>query len=102
METIAIADDHDIVCEGVHNLMEVLPECRMVGQASGGHQAVDLVQRLKPDLLITDLIMPDLNGIEVVRQVRRIAPQTRVLIYPCTPVNLMWPKHLRPVPTLMY
>ena len=81
METIALADDHGIVCEGIRNLMEALPECRIVGQASDGPQAVDLVQRLKPDLLITDLIMPGLNGVEVVRQVRRIAPQTRVLIY---------------------
>ena len=81
MASIAIADDHGIVCEGIRNLMEALPECRIVGQASDGHQAVDLVQQLQPDLLITDLIMPGLNGVEVARQVRRTAPQTRVLVY---------------------
>jgi DNA-binding NarL/FixJ family response regulator len=78
--TIVLADDHHIVREGLRALLETEPDFRLLGDAGDGLEAVRLTERLKPDVLIVDLIMPGLSGIEVARQVTHRVPKTRVLV----------------------
>lgn len=80
MPNILLADDHNIVRQGLRALLQSEPHFRLVGEASDGIEAVRLAERLKPDVLITDLMMPGLNGLEVTRQVTKLLPQIRVII----------------------
>jgi DNA-binding NarL/FixJ family response regulator len=80
MPTIVLADDHHIVRQGLRALLESEPSFRLLGETGDGLEAVRLVERLRPQVLITDVMMPGLNGLEVTRQVAKAAPQTRVLI----------------------
>lgn len=80
MTTILLADDHHVVRQGLRALLEGEPGFSIVGEASDGLEAADLVERLKPDILIVDLMMPGLNGLEVTRQVGRRSPDTRVIL----------------------
>ena len=78
--TIALADDHIVVRQGLRALLETEPDFRIVGEAGDGPEAVHLVERLQPDVLVLDLMLPGLSGLEVTRLVRQGSPQTRVLI----------------------
>lgn len=80
MTTIVLADDHHIVRKGMRALLEAEPDFRLVGEASDGLETAQLVERLRPDVLVLDLMMPGLNGIEVTRQVRKRSPRTQVII----------------------
>lgn len=80
MPDIVLADDHHIVRQGLRALLESDPHFRLVGEAGDGIEAVRLTERLKPDVLITDVMMPGLSGLEVTRQVTRSTPRTRVII----------------------
>ncbi|MBS1788695.1 MAG: response regulator transcription factor [Acidobacteria bacterium] len=80
MPNILLADDHNIMRQGLRALLQSEPHFRLVGEASDGIEAVRLAERLKPDVLITDLMMPGLTGLEVTRQVTKILPQIRVII----------------------
>ena len=78
--TIVLADDHHVVRDGLRVLVERELDCTVVGEAGDGQEAVALVERLRPDLLIADLMMPGLTGLEVSRRVRQVAPATRVVV----------------------
>jgi DNA-binding NarL/FixJ family response regulator len=78
--TIILADDHPIVRQGLRTLLNSEPDLSVVGEASTGNEAIDLVEKLKPVLLIVDLKMPGLDGLEVTRQVSQRFPGTRILI----------------------
>lgn len=78
--TIALADDHVVVRQGLRALLETEPDFRIVGEAGDGLEAIHLVERLQPDVLVLDLMLPGLSGLEVTRLVRQGSPQTRVLI----------------------
>jgi len=80
MTTIVLADDHPVVQQGLRTLLEAEPDLRIVGQASDGLEAAQLTERLQPDVLVLDLMMPGLNGLEVTRQVSARSRKTRVLI----------------------
>jgi two-component system, NarL family, response regulator NreC len=80
MPTIVLADDHHIVRQGLRALLETEPTFKLVGEAGDGIEAVRMVERLRPNVLVTDVMMPGLNGLEVTRQVAKAAPQTRVII----------------------
>ena len=77
---IVLADDHHVVREGLRALLETEPDFSIVGEAADGLATVDLVERLKPDVLVADLMMPSLSGLEVARQVTLRSPTTRVVI----------------------
>src|SRR5512138_3081114 len=77
---IVVADDHAIVRQGVRAVLEASPEFVVVGEASTGLEVVPLVDRLRPDVLLLDLMMPGLNGLDATREVRRQCPSTRVVI----------------------
>ncbi len=78
--TVVLADDHKVVREGLGALLGTEPDFRVIGETGDGLEAVRLVKRLRPDVLILDLTMPGLSGLEVAHQVRQQLPKTRVLI----------------------
>lgn len=80
MTTIVLADDHHLVRAGLRSLLEAEPDFEVVGEAADGLTAIQMVERLSPDVLIADLMMPDLNGLEVTRHVSQSTPATRVVI----------------------
>jgi DNA-binding NarL/FixJ family response regulator len=72
MIRIVLADDHTVVREGFRMVLETQNDFQVVGEARGGLEAISLVEQLKPDVLVVDLMMPGINGLEVVRQVRKL------------------------------
>ncbi|MGI4788925.1 MAG: response regulator [Janthinobacterium lividum] len=78
--TIVLADDHPVVRQGLRALLETEPGLQVVGETGNGLEAIQLALRLKPDVLVTDLMMPGLTGLEVARQIRDRVPETRVLV----------------------
>ncbi|MFH1003158.1 MAG: response regulator transcription factor [Chloroflexota bacterium] len=76
---IIIADDHKIVRDGLRALLSGQDDMEVIAEAAEGREAVRLVRELSPDLVIMDITMPDLNGIEATRQISHHAPETRVL-----------------------
>jgi len=79
MTTIVLADDHALIREGLRAVLDGEPDWSVVGEAADGLEALDLVDRLQPDVLIVDLMLPNLSGLEVIRQVRQRVPQTHVI-----------------------
>jgi DNA-binding NarL/FixJ family response regulator len=77
---IVLADDHRIVRQGVHVLLNTEPDLQVIGEAVDGTEAVRLVKSLQPDILVADLEMGDINGFELTREVVRHSPVTRVVI----------------------
>src|SRR5260370_36226384 len=77
---ILIADDHEVVRKGLVALLQAQPDWQVCGEASEGRQAVEKTFQLKPDVVILDIGMPNLNGLEATRQILKINPQARVLI----------------------
>jgi DNA-binding NarL/FixJ family response regulator len=80
MISIVLADDHHIVRQGLRALLETESDFKVVGEAANGFEALDLAAREKPDVLIVDVMMPGMHGLEVVRQVTRRKPRTRVIM----------------------
>ncbi len=78
---ILLADDHEIVRRGIRPLIESEWGWEVCGEASQGRQAVTMALELKPDILIVDVSMPELSGVEVTRQVRQELPGTEVLVF---------------------
>ena len=78
--TIVLADDHHIVRQGFKSLLDSQEGFSVIAEAGNGLEAVKITANLKPDVLVADLMMPSLNGMEVIRQVRRLSPNTRVII----------------------
>ena len=76
---ILIADDHKIVCDGLKAMLEAQPDMEIVAQADNGREAVKLAQKQKPDMIIMDVAMPDLNGLEAVRQILSNNPRIKVI-----------------------
>lgn len=78
--SVFIADDHAVLREGLAQLLRAHAGFEIVGSAGNGREAVDQVRRLKPQVVIMDISMPDMNGIEAARQIRESAPESRVVI----------------------
>src|SRR5262249_1229483 len=78
--TILIVDDHDLVRQGIRAFLEAQPDLRIVGEAASGEAAIRLVQEYIPDVVLMDLAMPDMNGVEATREVKRISPRTQVVV----------------------
>lgn len=76
---IIIADDHMIVCQGLATLLAKEPDMEVVAEAENGREVVQLVKELRPDVVIMDVNMPDLNGIEATRQVLAAFPETKII-----------------------
>ncbi len=78
--TVVLADDHTIVREGMRSILESEADIKVIAEASDGREAVRLVLSLRPDVVVMDIAMPLLNGMEATRQILAAAPSTRVLI----------------------
>jgi DNA-binding NarL/FixJ family response regulator len=80
MKTIVLADDHRVVRQGLRALLEAEPDFSVVGEAGDGLEALQLIEQLKPNVLVLDLMMPGLNGLEVTRQAGKYSSHTRIVI----------------------
>jgi DNA-binding NarL/FixJ family response regulator len=80
MITIVLVDDHALIREGIRSLLEFTPDLRVVGEASDGEEAVKRVQELSPDIVLMDVRMPRMNGLEALREMRRLNPERRVVL----------------------
>jgi two-component system, NarL family, response regulator NreC len=78
--TVLLADDHPLVRRGIRNLLEMEADLAVVGEAEDGLQVIQLAERLRPQILVVDLMMPNLNGLEVMKQVRHRSPSTRMIV----------------------
>jgi two-component system, NarL family, response regulator NreC len=78
---ILLADDHKVVRQGTRALLSTIPEWEIVGEADNGRDAVSMTAELKPDIVILDIGMPELNGLDATRQIKRKLPETEVLIF---------------------
>jgi DNA-binding NarL/FixJ family response regulator len=78
--TVLLADDHTIVRQGFRALLEAEPDIAVVGEAENGRQAIGQARKLQPDVVVMDIAMPLLNGLEATRQIGKEAPSTKVLI----------------------
>ena len=77
---IVVVDDHSVVRKGVRALLESQPGWEVLAEATTGREAVEVVKRLQPDVVVMDLSMPDLNGLEATRQILKESPRTEVLV----------------------
>jgi DNA-binding NarL/FixJ family response regulator len=77
---ILLADDHVILRQGTRQLLEHESDMNVVGEASDGAEAVELVNKLKPDVVIIDVAMPGMNGIEATKKIKETLPGTRILV----------------------
>ena len=76
---IILVDDHGIIREGLISLLQRQADIEVIGQAEDGRSAIELVSKLKPDIVITDVIMPKLNGMDTTRQITRRFPKVKVI-----------------------
>jgi len=77
---VLLADDHILVREGTRQILEREPDLHVVAEAGDGREAIDLVKREQPDVVIMDISMPVMNGIEATKGIKEIAPKTAVLV----------------------
>jgi DNA-binding NarL/FixJ family response regulator len=78
--TVLLAEDHAIVRQGLRKLLEAENDIQVIGEAATGRQAVEIARKLLPDVVVMDIAMPLLNGLEATRQILRVLPNTKVLI----------------------
>ncbi len=76
---IVLADDHGVVRQGFRRILDAQPDMEIVGEASNGKEALELAAKFTPDVVVMDVAMPELNGIEATRRMSETAPRTRVL-----------------------
>ncbi len=80
MIRVVLVDDHIIVRQGVRSLLEEQPDLQVIGDGEDAVQALHLVRWLRPDVLVADLMLPGLEGLELIQQVRQISPDTNVVV----------------------
>jgi two-component system, NarL family, response regulator LiaR len=78
--TVVLVDDHSIVRQGVRALLETQADISIVGEASSGDEAVRLCAEQAPDVVLMDLVMPGMNGVEATRQIKQVSPRTQVIV----------------------
>jgi NarL family two-component system response regulator LiaR len=77
---VLIADDHDIVRKGLRALLATEPDIEVVGEAEDGKEAISGAEALRPDVILMDLVMPEVDGIEAIRQITTARPEARILV----------------------
>lgn len=78
--TVLLTDDHAIVRQGVRAFLETQPDLKVVGEAGSGEEAIRLCEQLAPDIVLMDLLMPGMGGVEATRRVKAISPRTQVIV----------------------
>jgi DNA-binding NarL/FixJ family response regulator len=77
---VLLADDHAIVRDGLKTLLQAQPDLRVVGEAANGREAVGTAAQLRPDVVVMDISMPDMNGVEAARRIHAARPETRIVM----------------------
>ena len=77
---VFVADDHAIVRKGIAAVLEIVPDIEVVGEAVNGRDAVYRVEQLRPDVILMDLVMPEMDGIEAIRRIKDRQPEARILV----------------------
>ena len=81
MIQVLLADDHALMRRGIRDLLEADSGIEIVGEAGDGREAIRLTEKLRPDVLIIDLTMPELNGLDAIRQIRKELPEVELLVF---------------------
>ncbi len=77
---VLLVDDHAVVRQGLRIFLDLQDDVEIVGEASDGEEAVGIVEQLLPDIVLMDLVMPRMDGIEAIRQIRLVSPSTKVIV----------------------
>jgi NarL family two-component system response regulator LiaR len=77
---VFITDDHSIIRKGVAAMLDVIPDIEVIGEAENGREAVERVAALQPDVVLMDLVMPEMDGIEAIQQINQQQPGVRILV----------------------
>lgn len=77
---VFVTDDHSIVRKGIKATLELTPDIELVGEAANGREAVEMVADINPDVILMDLVMPEMDGIEAIRQIKANQPDVRILV----------------------
>ncbi len=80
MTRVVLADDHDVVRAGIRHLLRKAPDIQVVGEARDGNEAIQMVEQLEPDVLVLDMEMPAVNGVEVAQQLHEEGSQVKILV----------------------
>lgn len=78
--TVIIADDHDIIRKGLKSILDLKPDYKVIGEAQDGQEALEKVEKLKPDILLLDISMPKISGLDIIGQIKHRSPETRIVI----------------------
>jgi len=78
--TVLLADDHQLVRQGVRAFLDTQPDIAVVGEADSGQAAVTLAEQYAPDVILMDLMMPRMDGVEATRRVKQISPRTQIIV----------------------
>lgn len=78
--SILIADDHEVVRNGIRSYLETIPDFQVVGELASGEETLAMVSELIPDIVLLDLIMPGMDGIETTRRVKQVSPRSQVVV----------------------
>ncbi len=78
--SVMIVDDHEVVRKGIRAYLDTTPEFVVVGEASSGREAIERVPDLVPDVILMDLIMPDMGGVQATREIKRISPRSQIVV----------------------
>ena len=95
---IVLADDHAVVRAGIRALLEAQPGLEVVGEASSGREAVEVVEQFDPDVALLDIRMPDMSGLEACREIRARCPEVEILILSMYSDETYLREASRPVP----
>jgi two-component system, NarL family, response regulator LiaR len=79
--TVLLIDDHAVVLQGMRSFLQAQPDLDVCGAAERGEEGVRLAENLAPDVALVDMLIPDLDGVEVTRRIRRVSPRTQVIIF---------------------
>ena len=77
---VLIADDHPLFRDGIHGLLDSVPDTEVVGEAASGEEAIALAETLQPDVILMDIKMPGINGLQAMREILLTSPHIRILI----------------------
>ncbi len=77
---ILIADDHDIIREGIKSVLAAHPEYKVCAEAANGEEALELAEKFKPDVLLMDVSMPKLSGLDVLARIKKVSPDTKIIM----------------------
>lgn len=96
--SVLLVDDHKILREGLRALLDEAGDFSVVGEAGSGREAIQLAKTLAPDVVVMDVAMAEMNGIEACRQLQALRPGSRYSRYRCTPTAVMSNRCWRPAP----